>query len=285
MRPALIFLSYRRDDTGPFALALRAELDLRLDGVPTFLDMNRIQGGNQWAEVLDDALAKATVLIALIGPNWAGEGDDGLTRLSDPKDWVRREVSLALRRPSGAVLPVLVNGARIPDRERLPRYLKKLFEAQTVPLRTQSWDSDVSRLCEVLETVFKVRVKRAGELLPVPNVLKKLEEPLSDEALEQTRQQGLLNGWEVEIVHDVDKTGFVRESLRKRFACASDTQAFEFVHRILPLTRALKHHPKIEMIFKSVVIRLSTLDAGHRITTFDRKMAVEIDKLFNALQR
>lgn len=285
MRPALIFLSYRRDDTGPFALALRAELDLRLDGVPTFLDMNRIQGGNQWAEVLDDALAKATVLIALIGPQWAGEDEEGRSRLDDPRDWVRREVALGLRRPTQAVLPVLVNGARIPDRERLPRDLKKLFEAQAIPLRTQSWDADVGSLCAVLESTFKVRVKKAGELLPVPNVLKKLEEPLSDAALDQTRREGLLNDWEVEIVHDADKTGFVRESLRKRFDCASDSQAFEFVHRIMPLTKSLKHHPKIEMIFKTVVIRLSTLDAGHRITTFDRKMAVEIDALFGTLRR
>lgn len=285
MRPALIFLSYRRDDTGPFALALRAELDLRLDGVPTFLDMNRIQGGNQWAEVLDDALAKATVLIALIGSNWMGDGEDGKSRLDDPKDWVRKEVARALRRATQAVLPVLVNGARIPDRERLPRDLKKLFDAQAIPLRTQSWDADVGRLCEVLESTFKVRVKRASEMLPVPDPLKKIEDPLSDEALEKARRQGMLDGWEVEIVHDADKIGFVRESLRKRFDWPSDTQAFEFVHRIMPLTKSQKHHPKIELIFKSVVIRLSTLDAGHRITTFDRKMAVEIDKLFNALQR
>jgi hypothetical protein len=52
MRGLLVFVSYRRDDTGPFVLALRSELELRPDGVPVFVDVNRIQGGDRWPEAL-----------------------------------------------------------------------------------------------------------------------------------------------------------------------------------------------------------------------------------------
>ena len=284
MRPPLIFLSYRRQDTGPYALALRSELELRLDGIPIFLDLNRIQGGDLWEEVLDDALTKAKVLIALIGPNWAGELETGGTRLDSEGDWVRKEVARALRHSPKAVLPVLVNDARIPDPQSLPSNLRKLFDIQAMPLRSQSWDADVAALCAALESAFSVRVKRLGELLPTPNPLKQREGALTDGELKQDKRDGLLPGWEVELMHDAEKTGYVRESLRKKFTCASDVEAFDFVSRIQPLTKTLKHHPKIEMIFKTVVIRLSTFDAGYRITTFDRRMAVEIDELFNRLR-
>ena len=285
MRPALIFLSYRRDDTGPFALALRSELELRLDGVPIFLDLNRIQGGDLWAEVLDDALTKATLLIALIGENWEGEIEGGHTRLESDDDWVRKEVARALRHPADAVLPVLVNRSNLPDRKRLPEDLRKLLDIQAVSVRTSSWDVDVANLCKVLETRFAVPVKRVGELLPEPGEVKSLEEPLSDEALDKAAQKGLLNGWSVEMLHDANSTGLVRESLRKRFKCATDKEAFEFVNGMMPLTERLNHHPRVEIMYTSVTVRLSTFDAGYRITTHDRNMAVEIDRLFARVHR
>lgn len=283
MRPPVIFLSYRRQDTGPFALALRAELELRLDGVPIFLDISRIQGGDLWANVLDDALTKATILIALIGPNWIGEAEGQPSRMESDDDWVRREVARALRHPSGAVLPVLVNDAPLPSRESLPEDLWRIREFQAIPLRADSWNSDVTNLCQVLDDRFSVRVKRLDELLPMAGILAQLEERLSDKSLEETRRKGLLEGWEVEIIHDARKTGFVREFLRKRFACKSDEQAFEFVNKMMPIVRLLDHHPVIDMVYETVLVKLSTFDAGHNITTIDRKMAVEIDKLFESL--
>lgn len=45
MRKGVIFISCRREDAGPFALALAAELELRLAGAPVFVDLNRIVGG------------------------------------------------------------------------------------------------------------------------------------------------------------------------------------------------------------------------------------------------
>lgn len=283
MRPALIFLSYRRDDTGPYALALRSELEIRLDGVPIFLDLNRIQGGNLWAKVLDDALAKATVLIALIGQNWVGEMKDGHSRIESADDWVRKEVARALQHPSDGVLPVLVNCPQLPNPARLPEDLQKLFEIQAISIRTESWNTDVAHLCEVLETRFSVRVKKLGELLPQPDKLTAKEDPLSDEELEDATQKGWLNGWDVEIVHDASKTGYVRESLRKIFTCSSDIEAFEFANSLKGLTTELDHHPRLEIMYTSVTIRLSTFDAGYRITELDRIMASRIDRIFSRL--
>jgi hypothetical protein len=60
------------------------------------------------------------VLIAIIGPNWLGTQDDGPRRLDDPDDWVRLEVEAAISRGI-RVIPVLVDGARMPVETELPQ--------------------------------------------------------------------------------------------------------------------------------------------------------------------
>ncbi|MDX2235229.1 MAG: 4a-hydroxytetrahydrobiopterin dehydratase [Hyphomonadaceae bacterium] len=279
MRDTVVFVSYRRDDTGPVALALRAELDLRLAGVPVFVDLNRIQGGDAWPDVLEDALRKARVLIALIGPNWAGMHDGAAPRLHDPNDWVRRECARALAHPSGAILPVLVNGAEFPPEAALPDDLRKMRTFNALPLRTQSWDQDLRTICETLAAKFALRVKRQDEMLPPSSAIKRLVEPLSDEALEALKRERRLPGWTIETVHDTTVTGAVREFLCKKFMFAKDGDAFAFMHRMSGITRKLKHHPIIEAKYADVTVKLSTWDAGHYVTAFDVKMAIALDRL------
>jgi pterin-4a-carbinolamine dehydratase len=45
------------------------------------------------------------------------------------------------------------------------------------------------------------------------------------------------------------------------------------------LTKKYSHHPIIEAKYADVVLRLSTWDAGHRITGFDARFAADLDKL------
>lgn len=279
MRDQLVFISYRREDTGPGVLALRAELDLRLDGVPIFVDLNRIQGGAPWNDILDDALTKARILIALIGPNWVGPLPDGSNRITADDDWVRRECARALRHPSRAVLPVLLGNAPLPKAEQLPEDLLPMLEIQTLPLRLESWDNDLREICAVLQTRFGVRAKPQGKYLPEPTKLKRLVDPLSDVKLDAYRNEGDLPGWSMETVHDAMGAGAVREFLKKTFRFASDASAFDFIHRIKSLAKKHKHHPIIEAKYADVTIRLSTWDAGHYVTHFDVAMAIALDRL------
>jgi pterin-4a-carbinolamine dehydratase len=273
MRNRVIFVSYRREDTGPFALALRSELDLRLQGMPVFIDLNRIQGGDAWSNVLEDALAKTKVVIALIGENWIGVREDG-PRIRADDDWVAREVAHGLSTQS--ILPLLVNGAGIPDMNVLPPALQGLPSIQALPLRTQSWEADLRMLCETLQSRFGATLKQSSQMLPKPSRIKSEVAPLSDEELEHVLQA---SDWNVEVVHDVTTTGAVREFLRKKYLFQKDRDAFEFLHRIGGLTKKYNHHPIIEAKYADVVLRLSTWDAGHRITRFDARFAADLDKL------
>lgn len=79
------------------------------------------------------------MLIAIIGPNWLGTQDDGPRRLDDPDDWVRLEVEAAISRGI-RVIPVLVDGARMPVETELPQSLRGLARRQAVTLNPASLD-------------------------------------------------------------------------------------------------------------------------------------------------
>lgn len=275
----MIFVSYRRLDTGPVALALRAELELRLDGAPIFVDVNRIQGGDAWKAVLDNALTKANILIALIGPDWAGPKPDGGFRINDPDDTLREEVARALRHPSRAVLPILVRDAQLPPAEALPEDVRPILDLQALPLRMASWDQDLRAISDVLAGRFGVRLKRTDHTLPKPSAIKSFDEVVSDEKLDAMAAQGLLNGWSVQTIHDVFKTGAVREFLKKTYNFERAVDAFAFLGAISEVVKKRDHHPMIEAVYRDVTLRLSTFDKGHFITMNDIHFASDVDRV------
>jgi hypothetical protein len=60
-----------------------------------FIDTDSIRMGDDWPERIDNALASATILIPVIGPNWLKIADDyGRRRLDRADDWVCNGVLL-----------------------------------------------------------------------------------------------------------------------------------------------------------------------------------------------
>jgi len=66
-----VFLSYRREDAGPYARTLQLQLTQRLPEVPVFIDLDSIEAGTDFAEAIEDAVNSCAVLVALIGRQWA----------------------------------------------------------------------------------------------------------------------------------------------------------------------------------------------------------------------
>jgi hypothetical protein len=123
-----VFVSYRRADTGWAAKLLAEALRRRLlSSSEVFLDTRSIKLGEAFAEALEDGLRRSAVLVLLIGPRW----DEAplVQRLTDPKDWVRREVLMA-HELGTTVVPVLVDRATIPAEESLPKELRFLCRLQ-----------------------------------------------------------------------------------------------------------------------------------------------------------
>lgn len=79
--------------------------------------------------------------------------------------------------------------------------------------------------------------------------------------------------WREEISAD-GKSALVKEFKFKDFV-----NAWGFMNKVALLAEKMDHHPDWSNVYNKVSIRLTTHDAGNKITGKDRKLAEEIDKL------
>jgi TIR domain len=149
-----IFLSYRREDAAPYARLLQFQLRERIPDARVFMDLDSIEAGLDFAEVIREAVDSCTVLVALIGRQWATLTDEeGRRRLDNPDDYVRFEVQAALER-GVRVIPVLVDGARPLRQQQLPSDLQKLARLNALELSYGRYEYDADRLLNLLQRVL-----------------------------------------------------------------------------------------------------------------------------------
>lgn len=67
--------------------------------------------------------------------------------------------------------------------------------------------------------------------------------------------------------------------LVKEFTFSDFSEAFAFLVRVSLLAEKANHHPEIYNVYNRVKLSLSTHDAGHKITQYDRDLAKAIDQL------
>ena len=89
-----------------------------------FMDIENIPFGTNFRRHIDDALSDCDVLVAVVGPQWLGSRQKGSPRIYEKNDPVRVEIQTALRRGI-TIVPVLVEGAKMPTERELPRGLKQ----------------------------------------------------------------------------------------------------------------------------------------------------------------
>jgi hypothetical protein len=153
-----IFISYRRQDTAYPAGWLYDRLANQYGGEQVFKDVDSIELGDDFVQVITRAVGSCDVLLALIGEQWLTITDEhGRQRLHDPDDFVRLEVETALMRDV-RVIPILVDGARMPRADELPPGLVPLGRRQALELSPHRFEYDTSRLLKVLDaTLAEVR--------------------------------------------------------------------------------------------------------------------------------
>jgi len=144
-----IFVSYRREGGSGFAGRIEADLQRRFGPDEVFRDVDDLASGEDFVQGLQRALRNCRVLVVVVSKTWLNAAAaGGARRLDDPRDFVRQEIAAALARDDVHVIPVLVEGARMPSEADLPDELKPLARRQALELADSRWDYDMSRLAD-----------------------------------------------------------------------------------------------------------------------------------------
>ncbi len=158
-----IFISYRREDTSFPAHRLYDQLAVHFGEESIFIDVDTIEPGLPFDQVIAREVGACDVLIALIGDDWLTVTDaHGRRRLEDPNDWCRLEVEAALGRDHVRIIPTLVGGVQPPRAEELPPSMRRLAGLQAFRLSgDRRWREDVEELTRLLD---KVRDEKGQEI-------------------------------------------------------------------------------------------------------------------------
>jgi hypothetical protein len=148
-----IFISYRTADEPITAVLIKHVLSNRFGAGRVFLDNTSIPLGEHFPPVLEDAMARCRVLIAVIGARWFATDAQDRRHVDDPADWVRREIVCALGRGI-PVIPVLVGDVRLAEAD-LPPELAVLPERQFLPIRLRAVEHDLEPLIDRLTPVLE----------------------------------------------------------------------------------------------------------------------------------
>src|SRR5919204_3037067 len=150
-----VFISYRREDSRGYAGPLQGDLSRRYTQEAVFRDIE-IPPGVDFAQHIYDLIDHCNIVLVMIGNGWLDARDkEGKRRLDKPDDWVRLEIERALARANVEVIPVLVDGAKLPPREELPPSLASLRRLNAFELSDRRWDYDVNELGRYLDAALK----------------------------------------------------------------------------------------------------------------------------------
>ena len=156
-----IFISYRREDSAPYAGRIYDRLCAHFGSDQVFIDVDDIPAGADFTAHIGATVGSCDAMIVVIGKTWLTARDaKGQLRLSNPNDFVATEVALAVQR-NVLVIPVLVGRAEMPKVEELRADLKPMAQRNAVTLNDQDFNRDVDQLIAALEKIPGIR-KQSG---------------------------------------------------------------------------------------------------------------------------
>ena len=142
-----IFISYRREDSAGYAQAILGRLVQYSEYQVTMDVGGDMEPGVQFQRLIEDAVGQCDILLAVIGKRWA-------TRLDNPDDFVRLEISAALARNIG-VTPVLVDGMTMPNEDDLPSIVQPITRRNAFEIRNSRFNYDLDHLITGLRRILK----------------------------------------------------------------------------------------------------------------------------------
>ncbi|MDQ3916918.1 MAG: TIR domain-containing protein [Acidobacteriota bacterium] len=163
-RPLKIVICYRREDsvdsTGRLYRDLSSHFNRRLRNylnrkVVVVRDFDSIPAGTQYEDYIKEEIEASAAVLTVIGNDWlkVTNPQTGHRRIDEPEDTLRKEImtALSLEKP---LIPVLVERAKMPEREALPDALKPLATMNAREVNDPEWDAGSRRLIKDLEAIL-----------------------------------------------------------------------------------------------------------------------------------
>ena len=149
-----VFVSYRREDSRGETGRIADRLALEFGKENLFLDVDDIPLGANFVKHLSAEVQRCDVLLAVIGKQWLELRDDhGHRKIDSPTDAVRIELVAALKRDV-PIIPILLDGTKIPRSDLLPEDINELSFRNGLDLRYSSFHSDMNRLVRDLRAML-----------------------------------------------------------------------------------------------------------------------------------
>ena len=150
-----ITISYRREDSGVIVGRIFDRLVAHYGSDTVFRDIDNIPPGIDFRKYINEALGSTDILLAIIGPDWAGKYPDGRTRIGEQTDLVRIEVEAALQKDI-PVVPVLVAKATMPQPNELPEALQDFAYRNAIKVDAfEDFDDHLRRLIRSLDRLLQ----------------------------------------------------------------------------------------------------------------------------------
>jgi class 3 adenylate cyclase/tetratricopeptide (TPR) repeat protein len=158
-----IFVSYRRNDAPAHAGRIYDRLAERVGKDNVYMDLDSTVPGADFGDVIEQTIAQCDALIAVIGRDWVSalRPSRRARRADRSEDWVRREMAAALAR-NIRVMPVLVQGAKMPSSAELPDDIKGLARRHAIELSDTAWSAQLGLLIDALPVATATSASAGG---------------------------------------------------------------------------------------------------------------------------
>jgi hypothetical protein len=164
-----IFICYRRADSQSATGRIYDHLVQAFGKNTVFIDVDNIPAGVDFRAAIDQTIQQSSVMLVMIGPSWLMAADANGRRLDQVNDRVRIEVESALLRRM-PVIPVLVDGARMPEARELPPTLTQLAYQNSREVQPNPhFQLDINRLIHSIAQIGVPRVT-SGDVINPPQV-------------------------------------------------------------------------------------------------------------------
>jgi hypothetical protein len=193
-----IFLSYRRADSAGYTGRLYDFLCHYFGEDQVFMDVDNIRPGQDFVQALDHALRRTSVVLVIIGSQWANiKGDDGQPRLWDIHDFVRQEVEQALKRGK-MLIPVLLETTVMPSTDQLPQALHDLTRRNAISVSNARFRTDAEKLVSAIEVGTNIKPKKREAETQQLSVVQAFTPAIQAEANNATRDVARRFGFTME---------------------------------------------------------------------------------------